>query len=66
MRSKIADAVVLAVVLFIIWGGIVLCSHEQSIDTEGSCNRIAVDALAGGKPPEDVITEHARCLREKP
>jgi hypothetical protein len=64
MKSKLADGFVLAIFFGIIWGVVVLCTCDVSIkDTEGRCNTRAVDDLNGGRSPEDVIAEHAKCLR---
>ncbi len=63
MRTRIADAIALAILLLIAWGGVVLCTADAALESEVACNRKAIDALAGGRSADEVVVEHAECLR---
>jgi hypothetical protein len=67
MKQVIADAFVLAIIIALICGGVALCSRDPVITGEGDvrCNRLALDRLNGGVSPDDVIAEHALCIRSE-
>ena len=65
MKIKITGVfgwlITIAVLLGLLW----MCARSSELScVEQRCNAIALDELDRGRPPDDVIREHAKCLAE--
>ena len=64
MKTKVADAIYFLFFLAIICSLAWLCSESSSVEArETECSSVAADALSAGRPVDDVLNEHALCIR---